>query len=158
MKYLKIAKRLAGLGVNVYGMSSNPLKSERYAASRVLEDMANRRVMYMTVVFEEPLHCFESIKEFRDNLTSEISNLGDNSQLKVHLKSMRASCLRFAKTCSEFFNDGVIQFTNSTFDQWKFIESLVKMREQIAVRAAVIAVTHGHDVNSDLKSMMPPKF
>jgi hypothetical protein len=94
-KFKKIASRLTGFGVPVFGISSNPPEPEIAVARRVLTFLEARRVLFNPYHLEIADQCISSVVEIRRLLTEELWRLPGDSKLADHLRGIRAGCRKF---------------------------------------------------------------
>ena len=137
MKAKEVLRPLTGISTPVFGVSWQPPKSEVAVAARVLNFLADRRVLYNPSELEMPEHCVTSVIEIRHFLTDELGELGAKSDLAATLRAMRAACRKFLDTTQG--RDDMPGWRGGApwgYAAWVIETALGEMRGVFGVRAA----------------------
>ena len=154
MKFKEVLSRWTGFSVPIFGVSWNPPEPEVTAARRVLAFLEDRRVLYSPYHLEVEDQCISSVLEIRRFLTGEIGKLDDGSELRGHLRAIRAACRRFLQ-------ESGVESTRSVVPRWfgpfasEFFVALGDLRSTIGIHVAAIAVIYGLDVEGELAETLP---
>ena len=95
MKFTELANRLTGISCPVFGISWNPIDTERSIARRIIIFLEPRRVLYRELDYESLCPCITSVTEIKNYLTSELPNVDEKSNLNGYIRAMRSSCNKF---------------------------------------------------------------
>src|SRR5580704_5845994 len=90
-----LASRIAGLSALGFGISWKAPEPERVVVRDVITALEDKRALYSQAVWEEPHHVVQSLFKIRDELTSGLKRVGDNSPAKDAFRIMRAACRDF---------------------------------------------------------------
>ena len=71
MRFSEILNRLTGISCPVFGISWNPVDTERSIARRIII-FRTRRVLYSAYEYESVCPCITSVTEIKNYLTSEL--------------------------------------------------------------------------------------
>lgn len=80
MKFTEVLNRLTGISCPVFGVSWNPVDTERSIARRIVIFLEPRRVLYSAFEYESVCPCITSITEIKNYLTSELQNIGTSEK------------------------------------------------------------------------------
>ena len=159
MNYKEILGRLTGFSTPVFGVSWNPPVPEVTIANRVVTFLENRRVLYNVYELEMPDHCVSSVIEIRHFLTDVLGQLTSQQELTLHLKAMRAACVKFLNVVQESQSRLIIRNSFDTGPRsWTFFSALGDLRTIIGLYLGALAVIYGLDVDNDLASILPPSI
>ena len=160
MKFKEIINRITGISTPIFGVSWTPEPVEREIARRTLDYLSDKRVLFNPYTFEMPEYCIASVREIRQHLTSQLSELADDSELKQSLRAMRAGCRRFLDRAETVWSGKVKRKGGSV--HWSsdvgivFISALGELRGVFGVHLAKVAVLHGLDIEPELSEILPP--
>lgn len=154
-----LASRLAGVSILGFGASWKAPESERIVVRDVVRALEDKRALYSQAVWEEPSHVVQSLFKIRDELTSGLKRVGDNSPAKDALRIMRASCRDFltltsAKSYEQ--NRGMMR-GDHMWEQKQFFIELGKLRSVFGQQLAVLGYLYGVDIEEGLASILPPE-
>lgn len=156
MKFREALSRLTGISVPLFGVSWNAPEAERAVARRVLTFLEDRRVLYVPSEMEVPEHGVQSVLRIREMLTSEIGLLSGDGQLLQSLRAMRAACRKFLDTVGPEDGPGVRHaFERGHYASWEFNQALGEMRGVFGIYIAILAATHGLDIEDGLAKIVP---
>lgn len=156
MKFREVANRLTGISTPVFGVSWQPPKSEVAVAARVLNFLADRRVLYNPSELEMPEHCVTSVIEIRHFLTDELGELDAKSDLAATLRAMRAACRKFLDTTQG--RDDMPGWRGGApwgYAAWVIETALGEMRGVLGVHIAQLSARYGLDVEEELAQIIP---
>jgi hypothetical protein len=153
MKFTEIASRLNGLTLGIFGAQWVAKPSDTEIARRVIRFLEDRRILYNDCAHEEPAHCVESVLEIRRVLTQEIGNLGENSDLLVPLRAMRAACRKFLDDM-QWDNDRRVRLHHE-WEANRFYSTLGEFRGAIGPHVATLAACYSVDIEGDLARVLP---
>lgn len=155
MKIKEILKRITGFSTPVFGISWNPDNTERDHAREVIAYLEDRRVLYNPNEFEIPEHCVDSVIQIRAFLTKKIGELGQDSELSISLRAMRAACRKLLDRMYPGID--LIQFRAGPdhYQRWALHIFIGELRAVFGFHIARIAVVYGIDIESDLASIIP---
>ena len=142
----------------MFGIQWNPPEVDRAVARRVLTFLEDRRVLYVPSEMETPSYGVHSVIEIRGFLTSELGQLTSNGQLTQCLRGMRAVCCKFLDAVGP--EDGPIvrhAFERGHYASWEFNQALGEMRGVFGIYIAMLAATHGLNVEPGLAKIVPGK-
>ena len=111
MRFTELLNRLTGISCPVFGVSWNPVDTERSIARRIIIFLEPRRVLYSAYDYESVCPCITSVTEIKNYLTSELQNIDEQSELNAYVRSIRNACNKFLSKCpdkKEFHNSRVI--------------------------------------------------
>jgi hypothetical protein len=157
MTWRDITTRLTGFSVPIFGVQWTPTDADRTAVRCVLAFL-QERVLYEAAEYEHPDACVKSVESIREQLIEEIGKLESSSELSKSLRAMSSACRFFLNTVQK---KSLIVVRLSDYPtpakHWEFIEALEGFRKDIGYRIAVLAVSYGIDIESELQSILPPK-
>lgn len=155
MQFKEILSKLTGIGGPIFGLSWQPSENERSMAKRIIIFLEPRRVLYSEYEYELVHHCITSVIEIRNFLTSELSNINENSDLNSYVRSMRNSCNKFLNKCPDNndFRHCIRQEGN--IDSWVFVSAIGELRGVFGIMVGQIAKAYGFDVEADLSQIIP---
>lgn len=158
MKFREALSRITGISVPVFGIEWNPPEAERAIAKRVLTFLEDRRVLYVPSEMEIPSYGVHSVIEIRGFLTSELGQLTSEGQLEKCLRGMRAACRKFLDAVGPE-NGPVVRhaYQQGHYASWEFNQALGEMRGVFGIYIAVLAATHGLNVEPGLAKIVPGK-
>lgn len=79
MRFSEIMNRLTGISCPIFGLSRNPVDTERSIARRIIVFLEPRRVLYSAYEYESVCPCITSVTEIKNYLTSELQQIDENS-------------------------------------------------------------------------------
>jgi len=153
-----LANRLAGVSVLGFGASWKAPEPERVVVRDAITALEDKRALYSQAVWEEPTHVVQSLFKIRDELTSGLKRVGDNSPAKDAFRIMRSACREFltltsAKACEQ--NRGMMRH-DSMWEHEQFFIELGKLRSVFGQQLAVLGYLYGVDIEESLASILPP--
>ena len=78
MRFTELLNRLTGISCPVFGVSWNPVDTERSIARRIIIFLEPRRVLYSAYDYESVCPCITSVTDIKNYLTSELLAPGEN--------------------------------------------------------------------------------
>lgn len=156
MKFKETLSRITGFSVPIFGIQWNPPEADQATARRVIAFLEDRRILYVPSEMEVPSHGVQSVLRIREFLTDELGKLTGDSQLAQSLRAMRAACRKFLDTVGP--EDGPIvshAFDRGHYAGWEFNQALGEMRGVFGIYIAILAATHGLDIEPGLSSIVP---
>lgn len=156
MKFQQVLSRITGFSVPVFGIQWTPPEAERTVANRVLTFLEDRRVLYVPSEMEVPHHGVASVLRIREFLTGELGKLSGDGQLVQSLRAMRGACRKFLDAVGP--EDGPVvrhAFDHGHYATWQFNQALGEMRGVFGIYIAILAATHGLDVEKGLATIVP---
>jgi hypothetical protein len=155
LTFKEIASRLTGFSIPIFGLSWQPDESDIKIAKRIINFLADRRVLYSPYEWEVPHHCVSSILEIRTMLTDEISKLSQKKELFNDLQLLRAACRKFLDEIQQYNIDTDRPFQMSSFNGWVFYSALGELRGSFGIYISKIAVNYGIDITGELSRIIP---
>lgn len=101
MRFSEILNRLTGISCPVFGISWNPVDTERSIARRIIIFLEPRRVLYSAYEYESVCPCITSVTEIKNYLTSELQQIDEKSELNSYVRAMRNACNKFLSKCPD---------------------------------------------------------
>ena len=155
MKFKELANRLTGISCPVFGISWNPIDTERTVARRIIIYLEPRRVLYSPYEYETINPCIKSITEIRNYLTSQLENIDENSKLNAYVRSMRSACNKFLNKCPDRDDFRYYARRTGNINNWIFTSAVGELRGVFGVMVGQIAKSYGLDVEDDLAQIIP---
>jgi hypothetical protein len=179
-----LASRLSGVSALGFGASWNAPEPERDVVRSILNELEDRRVLYVDFEHEIQDHVTQSLVEIRKVLTDGINRVSDSSPAAQAFRIMRAACRQFLTqphshpilgpsvatemvTPVEFDAEGrPVRFERETIweaakdESWKednFFEALGKLRGAFGQQIALLAYLYRIDLEKELASILPPE-
>jgi len=156
MKFRDVASRITGFSVPIFGLQWNPPEAECAIAHRVLTFLEDRRILYVPSEMEDPSQGVRSVLHIREFLTGELGKLPGDNQLIQSLRAMRAACRKYLDAVGP--EDGPVVrhgFSHGHYASWEFNQALGELRGVFGVYIAILAATHGLDVEKGLATIVP---
>lgn len=156
MKFKEVVSRITGFSVPIFGIQWSPPEAERAVAKRVLTFLEDRRVLYVPSEMEVPEHGVQSVLRIREFLTSELGRLTSDGQLADSLRAMRTASRKFLNAVGA--EDSPIvrhAFDRGHHASWEFNQALGEMRGVFGIYIAILAATHGLDIEDGLAAIVP---
>jgi hypothetical protein len=153
-----LASRIAGVSALGFGVSWKAPEPERVVVRDVITALEDKRALYSQAVWEEPSHVVQSLFKIRDELTSGLKRVGDNSPAKDSFRMMRAACRDFLTLNSakaQEHNHGMMHETG--YQQEEFFIGLGKLRSTFGQQLAVLGYLYGVDIEESLATILPPQ-
>ena len=153
-----LASRLAGVSILGFGASWKAPEPERVVVRDVITALEDKRALYSQAVWEEPSHVVQSLLKIRDELTSGLKRVGDNSPAKEAFRIMRAACRNFLTLHSvkeQEHNRGMMR--DMGYQQEEFFVGLGKLRATFGQQLAVLGYLYGVDIEEELATILPPE-
>lgn len=104
MRPSEAARRITGFSTPIGGLQWQPGDSDVAAARRVMDFLADRRVLWRSIDLEVPRYSIDSVLEIRRYLTIELQRHGQNDELSALLRQLRAACRRFLEAVEPVMN------------------------------------------------------
>ena len=155
MNFQKLASRVTGFSVPIFGVSWNPPEPEISRAERVVAFMEDRRVLYNPYTWEEPYQCVDSVVQIRAFLTNELQNLDRNSEIAQRLSTLRAACRKFLNSLQQHGLDGHRHPLRGTSSEFTFFSALGELRGIFGFQLLVLAQSYGLNVEDELVAIFP---
>jgi len=146
--FKKIASRITGISIPVFGISWNPPESEREIVRETFIFLEDRRALYNDFAHELDHEVSESVLAMRSELTATLRRLAENSEAVPCFKAMRAAC-------REYLDNARPRGFGGPFS---FMIELGKLRAMIGVQVAYLAVKYGIDVDGELVRVIPAEM
>lgn len=156
MKFKETLSRITGFSVPIFGVQWNPPEADQAIARRIIGFLEDRRILYVPSEMEVPSHGVQSVLRIREFLSDELGKLTGDSQLAQSLRAMRAACRKFLDTVGP--EDGPIvshAFDRGHYAVWEVNQALGEMRGVFGIYIAILAATHGLDIEPGLSSIVP---
>jgi hypothetical protein len=156
MKFKEVVSRITGFSVPIFGIQWTPPEAECAVARRVLAFLEDRRVLYVPSEMEVPAHGVQSIVAIREFLTTELGRRAKDDQLTNSLRAMRAACRKFLDQIGPV--DGPVvrhAFSHGHYASWEFNQALGELRGVFGIYIAILAASHGLDIENGLASIVP---
>lgn len=156
MKFQEALSRITGFSVPAFGIQWTPPEAERAVAHRVLTFLEDRRVLYVPSEMEVPSQGVQSVLRIREFLAGELGKRTGDGQLTQSLRAMRAACRKFLDAAGP--EDGPIVrygFDHGHYASWEFNQALGELRGVFGIYIAILAATHGLDIEAGLAAIVP---
>lgn len=155
MRFTELLNRLTGISCPVFGVSWNPVDTERSIARRIIIFLEPRRVLYSSYDYESVCPCITSVTEIKNYLTSELQNIDEQSELNAYVRSMRNACNKFLSKCPDKKEFRCYACQPGNIDNWIFTSAIGELRGVFGVMIGQIAKVYGLDVEDDLAQIIP---
>lgn len=155
MKFKEIINRLTGISCPIFGISWEPIDTERSVARRIIIFLEPRRVLYSAYEYESVCPCITSVAEIKNYLTSELPNIDDKSELSSYVRAMRNACNKFLSKCPDRKEFRCHACQNGNIENWIFTSAVGELRGMFGVMLGQIAKAYGLDVEDDLAKIIP---
>lgn len=155
MRFTELLNRLTGISCSVFGVSWNPVDTERSIARRIIIFLEPRRVLYSAYDYESVCPCITSVTEIKNYLTSELQNIDEQSELNAYVRSMRNACNKFLSKCPDKKEFRCYACQPGNIDNWIFTSAIGELRGVFGVMIGQIAKVYGLDVEDDLAQIIP---
>ena len=155
MRFTELLNRLTGISCPVFGVSWNPVDTERSIARRIIIFLEPRRVLYSAYDYESVCPCITSVTEIKNYLTSELQNIDEQSELNAYVRSMRNACNKFLSKCPDKKEFRCYACQPGNIDNWIFTSAIGELRGVFGVMIGQIAKVYGLDVEDDLAQIIP---
>ena len=154
-----LASRIAGISALGFGVSWKAPEPERVVVRDVITTLEDKRALYSQTVWEEPSHVVQSLLKIRDELTSGLKRVGDNSPAKDAFRIMRASCRDFLTLTSAkaYEDDKGMMRGDHMWEQEQFFIELGKLRAVFGQQLALLGYLYGVDIEESLAAILPPE-
>lgn len=155
MRFTELLNRLTGISCPVFGVSWNPVDTERSIARRIIIFLEPRRVLYSAYDYESVCPCITSVTDIKNYLTSELQNIDEQSELNAYVRSMRNACNKFLSKCPDKKEFRCYACQPGNIDNWIFTSAIGELRGVFCVMIGQIAKAYGLDVEDDLAQIIP---
>lgn len=155
MRFTELLNRLTGISCPVFGVSWNPVDTERSIARRIIIFLEPRRVLYSAYDYESVCPCITSVTDIKNYLTSELQNIDEQSELNAYVRSMRNACNKFLSKCPDKKEFRCYACQPGNIDNWIFTSAIGELRGVFGVMIGQIAKVYGLDVEDDLAQIIP---
>jgi hypothetical protein len=101
VKFTDVLRRITGVSTPVFGISWNPPVSEREEVRKLIVYLEDRRALIYplkSLAAHNPWGIVDSVLEMRRQMTLVLQQLPENSTGALHIRAMRAACLKFLDT------------------------------------------------------------
>jgi len=148
--FKKIASRITGISIPIFGVSWNPPESEREVVRETFIFLEDRRALYNDFAHEIDHEVADSVLAIRAELTAALKRMPEDSKAVSSFKAMRAACREYLdSTCR---HKGVWSLPFS------FMTQLGRLRAIIGVHIVYLAVEYGIDIDGELVRIIPPEY
>ena len=155
MKFTELLHRLTGISCPVFGISWNPIDSERSIARRIIVFLEPRRVLYSAYEYESVCSCITSITEIKNYLTTELQHIDETSKLNSYVRAMRNACNKFLSKCPDSKEFRCHACQNGNIDNWIFTSAVGELRGVFGVMIGQMAKAYGVDIEDELAQIIP---
>lgn len=155
MKFTELPNRLTGISCPIFGVSWNPIDTDRSIARRIIVFLEARRVLYSEYQYESVCPCIISATEIRNYLTLELQSIDENSELNGYVRSMRNACNKFLSKCPDKKEFRCHACESGNIDNWIFTSAVGELRGVFGVMIGQIAKAYGLDVEDELAQIIP---
>lgn len=155
MKFAELLNRLTGISCPVFGVSWNPVDTDRSVAKRVITFLEARRVLYTAYEYESICPCITSATEIKNYLTSELQQIDDNSELNSYIRAMRNACNKFLSKCPDKKAFRCHACQSGNIENWIFTSAVGELRGTFGIMIGQIAKAYGLDVEDELSQIIP---
>lgn len=155
MKFSDLLNRLTGISCPIFGVSWNPIDTERIIARRIIVFLEPRRVLYSAYEYESVCPCITSATEIKNYLTTELQNMDENSKLNTYARAMRIACNKFLSGCPDGKEFRCHACKNGNIDNWIFTSAVGELRGVFGIMVGQMAKAYGLDVEDELASIIP---
>jgi len=160
-----LANRLTGISCPVFGVSWQPPKLEKDAIREILVFLEDRRALYNPYELERTDWVAESVLKIREELTSCLKQLQDDSEASRCVRAMRAACRTFLdkmELANALWDYRSVQKTiekqlRDIYPSLNFPTSLGELRATFGIHIAKLCLMYGIDVEGNLTSILPPE-
>ena len=126
--YKELAGRITGISIPIFGLSWNPLESEREIVREAFIFLEDRRALYNDFAHEIDHEVAESVLSIRTELTAALKRIPENSEAVAPFKAMRAACREYLDSTRERHSGYSGPFS--------FMTQLGRLRAMIGVQVA----------------------
>lgn len=155
MKFAELVSRLTGISCPVFGISWNPVDTERSIARRIIIFLEARRVLYSAYECESVCPCINSVVEIRNYLTSELQSIDEQAKLNLYVRAMRIACNKFLTKCPDEKDFRCYACRPDNIHNWIFISAIGELRGVFGVMVGQMAKAYGLDVEDELAQIIP---
>lgn len=155
MRFSEIMNRLTGISCPIFGLSWNPVDTERSIARRIIVFLEPRRVLYSAYEYETVWSCITSVTEIKNYLTSELQQIDENSELNSYVRAMRNACNKFLSKCPDREDFRYYAYQSGNIDNLIFTSAVGELRGVFGIMIGQIAKSYGLDVEDDLAQIIP---
>ncbi|MGH8543857.1 MAG: DUF6650 family protein [Gammaproteobacteria bacterium] len=157
MKPAEAARRITGFSTPLFGVSWEPGEADAAAARRVMEFLADRRVLWRSIDLEVPSYSIEFVLEIRRYLTEELQRHGQEDELANLLRQLRAACRRFIEAVDPVMHRSGWHnwFDMLELDRWEVGDAFGALRATFGQGIAVLSSRWGFDVPDELEAILP---
>jgi hypothetical protein len=153
----RIASRITGISVPIFGVSWNPPLPERTAAERAITYLESRGLLYAEFQWENPDQCYADASTVRDELTRQLQELNRDAHVFRQVDAMRDACRVFRELLRQK-NLETVSHHSELSDKQKadFFQTLGALRDTCGKQIMILAVEYGIDVADHLAACLPP--
>lgn len=155
MKFSEILNRLTGISCPIFGISWNPVDTERNIARRIIVFLESRRVLYSAYEYESVCPCITSVTEIKNHLTTELQQIDEKSKLNSYVRAMRNACNKFLNKCPDNKEFRWYACKSGNIDNWIFTSAIGELRGVFGVMIGQIAKAYGVDIEDELAQIIP---
>lgn len=156
--------RPTGAGVGPFAVDGEYVLTERATAARLLDFLADRRVLFAPFEMEDPNHCVQSVLEIRRFLTELLTDWPHDTALRHHVTSLRAVCREFIDSVGEPSNEEAralwrpsrshAPFSAGSPGVW--LDALGRFRTHVGYHVAAVMQAYDIIVEDQLGVILPP--
>lgn len=155
MKFSEMANRITGVSCPIFGISWNPPEMERDIARHIIVFLEGRRVLFAAMGDEALCSSQKSITEIRNELTSALQQMKEDSQLNTYARAMRKACNKFLSTFPDIEEDKCRYCRHGNHEYWIFVTSIGEFRALFGIMIGQMSKAFGLDVEDDLAQIIP---
>ena len=163
--FVDLAKYITGFSTPIFGVSWNPVETEREKIRQLIVFFEDRRALYNPFNMETNDWVGESVLKIRVELTKMLQHLGEESDAVPSLRAMRGACRQYLdkselmkKLYSYRGNISKIGIKNveDVYRGLNFESSLGELRTIFGIHIAKLCAMYGIDLEGKLISILPP--
>ena len=150
---MKIRPTSVGLSWIGFTFSWEMVPGDAEYAQQVISELENRRVLWGPRNPGDEPHCFKSVTQMRDFLSSKLEIHGLGKDLRGSLQAMRSACNKFI---TDGGVDGINFMKHGAAPIHTFSLALGELRSRIGLQVAMLAYRYDLEVDDDLAEILPP--
>lgn len=155
MNFSELLNRLTGISCPVFGVSWNPVDTERSVARRIIVFLEARRVLYSAYEYESVCPCINSVTEIKNYLTTELQVIDEQSRLNSYVRAMRNACNKFLTKCPDEKDFRCYACRPNNIQNWIFTSAIGELRGVFGIMVGQMAKAYGLDVEDELAQIIP---
>lgn len=155
MNFSELLNRLTGISCPVFGVSWNPVDTERSVARRIIVFLEARRILYSAYEYESVCPCITSVTEIKNYLTTELQVIDEQSNLNSYVRAMRNACNKFLSKCPDEKDFRCYACRPNSIQNWIFTSAIGELRGVFGIMVGQMAKAYGLDVEDELAQIIP---